>query len=34
MDFDAARLVFEAEATLVQQPDDPFRNGIAIGSAS
>ena len=23
-----------AEATLVQQPDDPFRNGIAIGSAS
>ena len=23
-----------AEATLVQQPDDPFRNGIAIGNAS
>ena len=23
-----------AAATLVQQPDDPFRNGIAIGSAS
>jgi 4-hydroxyproline epimerase len=23
-----------AEATLIQQPDDPFRNGIAIGSAS